>query len=164
MGSQFRPSPLNEAQPPVFGSCLLWPNCWMDEDDTWYGSRPLPRPHCVRRGPSAVPTRKVHCSPPPLFGHAYLFLIWVLNRNACMKRFKTLIICENAWFKLGLTLTIGHYRCYIWQVAWPSEIMCACWGANFEHMFWYECSFIWFTRTFYEAVNVMLIYVAAILQ
>ena len=40
------------AQPPVFGSCLLWPNGWMDEDATWYGSRPRPRPHCVRRGPS----------------------------------------------------------------------------------------------------------------
>jgi len=25
-------APLNGAQPPVFGSCLLWPNCWMDED------------------------------------------------------------------------------------------------------------------------------------
>jgi len=21
----------------------------------------------------------------------------------------------------------GHYRCYDWPVAWPSEIMCACW-------------------------------------
>jgi len=37
---------------PVFGSCLLWPNGWMDEDVTWYGngSRPWPRPHCIRRG------------------------------------------------------------------------------------------------------------------
>ena len=25
----------------------------MDKDATWYGSRPLPRPHCVRRGPSS---------------------------------------------------------------------------------------------------------------
>jgi len=25
---------------------------WMDEDATWYGSRPRPRPHCVRRGRS----------------------------------------------------------------------------------------------------------------
>ena len=36
---------------PVFGSCPLWPNGWMDEDDTWYGSRP--RPHCVRWGTSS---------------------------------------------------------------------------------------------------------------
>jgi len=27
---------------PVFGPCLLWPNGWMDEDATWYGSRPRP--------------------------------------------------------------------------------------------------------------------------
>ena len=44
--------PKKGAQPPVFGPCLLWPNGWMDEDVTWYGSRPRPRPHCVRRGPS----------------------------------------------------------------------------------------------------------------
>ena len=39
------------APPPVFGPLLLWPNGWMDEDATSYGSRPRPRPHCVRRGP-----------------------------------------------------------------------------------------------------------------
>jgi len=35
----------------------------MDKDATWYGSRPLPRPHCVRRGPSSPP-RKGHSSAP----------------------------------------------------------------------------------------------------
>jgi len=49
------------AQPPVFGSCLLWPNGWMDEEATWYGSRPRPRPHCIRRHPSSP--RKGHSSP-----------------------------------------------------------------------------------------------------
>ena len=24
----------NEAEPPVFGPCLLWPNGWMDQDGT----------------------------------------------------------------------------------------------------------------------------------
>jgi len=33
--------------PPIFGPCLLWPNGWMDQDATWYGGRPRPRPHCV---------------------------------------------------------------------------------------------------------------------
>jgi len=41
--------PLKGAHLPVCGPCLLWPNGWMDEDATWYGSRPRPRPHCVRR-------------------------------------------------------------------------------------------------------------------
>jgi len=50
---------------PVFGSGLLWPNAWMDEDATWYRSRPRPRPHCIRRGPSSP--RKGYSSP-PLFG------------------------------------------------------------------------------------------------
>jgi len=38
---------------------LLWPNGWMDEDATWYGSRSLCRPHCIRR---RVPStqRKAH--------------------------------------------------------------------------------------------------------
>jgi len=49
---------------PIFGSCLLWPNGWMDVDATLYGSRHLPRPHCVRRGPSS-PAKGAH-EPPPL--------------------------------------------------------------------------------------------------
>jgi len=59
-----------DAQPPVFSSCLLWPNGWMDEDATWYGSRPQPRPHCIRRTPSAP--QKGYSSP-PLFGPCLLW-------------------------------------------------------------------------------------------
>jgi len=61
-------APTKWAQPPVFGSCLLRPNGCMDEDATWYGSRPWPRPHCIRQGPSYP--RKGHSS--PLFlSHVY---------------------------------------------------------------------------------------------
>ena len=43
----------------------------MDEDATWYGRRPQPRPHYVRRGHSS-PLRKGHSSHPPLFSaHVY---------------------------------------------------------------------------------------------
>jgi len=42
---------------PNFSQCLLWPNGWMDQDATWYGGRPRPRPHCVRWGPSPSPKR-----------------------------------------------------------------------------------------------------------
>jgi len=38
---------------PIFGLCLLWPNGWLDQDVTWYGGGPRPRPHCVRWGPSS---------------------------------------------------------------------------------------------------------------
>ena len=31
-----------------FGPCVLWPNRCMDQDATWYGCRPLPRPRDVR--------------------------------------------------------------------------------------------------------------------
>ena len=37
-------------------------NGWMDEDATWYGSRPQHRPYCVRRGPGCP--RKGHRSSP----------------------------------------------------------------------------------------------------
>jgi len=35
------PAPQNggTAAPPLFGSCLLLPNGWMDQDATWYGGR-----------------------------------------------------------------------------------------------------------------------------
>jgi len=48
-------TPRKRAHPPhpIFGPCLLWPNGWMDEDSAWYGSRPRPKPHCTRRGPSS---------------------------------------------------------------------------------------------------------------
>jgi len=54
--------PVETVYPQVFGPCLLWPNGWMDEDATWYRSRPRPMPHCVRRGPS-FPLRMEHISP-----------------------------------------------------------------------------------------------------
>jgi len=47
------PSPSN------FGPCLLWPDGWMDEDATWYGSKSCPRPHCTR-GTAAPPLFLAH--------------------------------------------------------------------------------------------------------
>jgi len=59
--------PLKGHSHPICDQCLLWPNDWMDEDATWYGSRPRPRPHCIRRSPSSA--RKGHSSPPSLSAH-----------------------------------------------------------------------------------------------
>ena len=36
---------------------LLWPNGWMDHDETWRADRPRPWPHCVRWGPSSPPQK-----------------------------------------------------------------------------------------------------------
>jgi len=58
MGTQLPSEKRVHPPHPIFGPCLLWPNGWMDEDATWYGSRPRPRRHCVRRGPSSP--RKGH--------------------------------------------------------------------------------------------------------
>jgi len=38
---------------PVSNAGGLWPNGWMDQDETWHRARPWPRPHCVRWGPSS---------------------------------------------------------------------------------------------------------------
>jgi len=50
---------------------VFWPNCWMDQDATWFGGRPRHRTQCVRWRPSC-PLRKGHSSPPPHFSvHVY---------------------------------------------------------------------------------------------
>ena len=38
---------------PVCDVGALWPNSWLDQDETWHGCRPRPRPHSVRWGPSS---------------------------------------------------------------------------------------------------------------
>ena len=65
--------PRKKAHPPLpnFGPCLLWQDGWMDEDAAWYGSRPRPRPHCTRRGPSY--RERGTGAPPPLFGPCLLW-------------------------------------------------------------------------------------------
>ena len=45
---------------------VLWPNGWMDQDETWHAGRPQPWPHCVRWRPSS-PSPKGHS--PPFSAH-----------------------------------------------------------------------------------------------
>ena len=62
--------PKTGEQPPIFGPCLSWPNGWMDQDATWYGDRPRPRPQCARWGPSSsLPPKGAQ---PPFFGPCLL--------------------------------------------------------------------------------------------
>ena len=62
-GDPAPPSPKKE-QSPQFPThfYLLWPNGCMDQDATWYGGRPWPTRHCVRRGLSS-PSRKGGTAP-----------------------------------------------------------------------------------------------------
>jgi len=41
---------------------VLWPNAWMDQDETWHGVRLHHRRHCVRWGP-LPPPKKRHSIP-----------------------------------------------------------------------------------------------------
>jgi len=59
-----------EAEPLIFGPCLLWPNRCMDQDATWCGGSYRPRRHCARCGPSSPPQK---VGRPPIFGP---FLLW----------------------------------------------------------------------------------------
>ena len=56
---------------PVLSVCelgVLWPNSWMDQDETWHAGRPsLPWPQCVRWGPTSP--KKGHS--PPFSAHVY---------------------------------------------------------------------------------------------
>jgi len=61
------PLPKKGAEPPIFVPCLLWPNSWMDQDDTWHVGEPQSRPHCARWGPSS-PKK---CAHPQFFAHVY---------------------------------------------------------------------------------------------
>ena len=53
------PPPRGPAPSQILGPCLLWPNGWMDQDATWYGGRPRPRPYSVRWRLSS-PSKKGH--------------------------------------------------------------------------------------------------------
>ena len=97
---------------PVCNVCLLWPNGWMDQDATWYGARPLPRPHCVRWGSSFPPHRKGHSSP-PLFGPR---LLWQNDRPMlwdCCPVCNVCLLWPNGWIDQdatwnGARLCPGH--------------------------------------------------------
>jgi len=55
---------------PVCNVGALWPNDWVDQDETWQACRPQLWPHCVRRGPSSPPQKGAE--PPPQFSaHVY---------------------------------------------------------------------------------------------
>ena len=67
------PPPKGDGAPsPIFGPFLLWPNCWMHQDATWYGGRTQSRGLSVDGDQSPLP--KKGAEPPfPIFGPCLLW-------------------------------------------------------------------------------------------
>jgi len=63
------PPPRCTARPKKFGPCLFWPNGWMDQNATWYESRPRQATLCYV-GTQLPPPKRAH---PPLFGPCLLW-------------------------------------------------------------------------------------------
>jgi len=87
MGTQLTPKmahgaqlPPKEAQPPIFGPCPLWPNGFMDQDATLYGSRPRPRRLCIRWRPRSPTQNK--WTQPQFFGPCLLWSIGWMDQDA----------------------------------------------------------------------------------
>jgi len=104
-----------------FGPCLLWRISWMDEDATWYGSRPRPRPRYIRRGPSS-PRERGTAAPSPLLGPC---LLWPRSPIWATAEFLFLIVC--------LRLPVLRWLCLLLPV---SVYMCPC---AFLCMFVFDC-------------------------
>jgi len=69
---------LSDRRPLCLSVCLSvcnvsvsWLNGWMDQDETWHGGRPRPRPHCVKWRPSSSPLQKR--IQPQIFGPCLLW-------------------------------------------------------------------------------------------
>jgi len=96
------PPPQKGAEPrQIFGSCLLWPDGCMDQDATWYGGRPRPRPHCGSFMVTQLPL--------PEKGHSPKFLAHVYCG-------------QNGWMDQNVTWYDGRPRprphCVTWGPKW----------------------------------------------
>ena len=103
-----------------FGPCLLWPNDWMDEDPTWYGSRPRPRPrsNVVLDG---VPALRERDTAAPLFsshvycGHGRPSQLLLSSCSLCnLRELEAYDIHTYSVPDLGLQCgDLGRYRCAV---------------------------------------------------
>jgi len=65
---------------------ILWPNGWMDRDETSHAGRPWPWLHCVRWGPSSPPPKGCGAPEPPIFGPYLLWPNgWMINMKLGMQ-------------------------------------------------------------------------------
>jgi len=100
--------------PPLFSSCVLWPNGWMDQDAIWYGGRPRPRPHFVRWEPSSFPPlRKGHSSAPSfrlmsIVAKQSLISVTAEHLLKFLICYKKLVLAPENWFKGSSTPSIRN--------------------------------------------------------
>jgi len=112
--------------PPIFSPCLLWPKGWKDQDGTWHGGRPRPRPHCVRWGLSPSPKKRGHS--PQFSVHAYcgqtagwikkplgIIEVGLEPRPYCARwwpssRFEKSGTAPNFWL-MSIVATVAHLSC-----------------------------------------------------
>ena len=72
-------------EPPIFGSCLLWPNGWKDQDDTFGTVVGLGPGHIVLDGdPAPFPPQNSVQSPLPIFGPSLLCMAKWLDASIKM--------------------------------------------------------------------------------
>ena len=64
---------------PVCDASILWPNVWMDQDETWHGRRSRPRPLCQMGTKLPLP-QKGHS--PPIFGSCLLWPTGWMDQDA----------------------------------------------------------------------------------
>jgi len=84
----------------VYNVGILWPNGRMDPNETLYGGRPRPLPHCVRWGPSSP--QKGH--DPSNFWPMYV-VVKGLNRSRCylVRRYAS---AQATLFEMGIQLPL----------------------------------------------------------
>jgi len=87
---------------PVSDVGVLWPNGWMDQDETWHAGRPQPWPHYATWGPSSPQKRGLSA---PIFGPC---LLW-----------------PNGWIDKDATRYSGSPRprrhCVTWGLSCPQN-------------------------------------------
>jgi len=70
------PLPLKRGTAPTFWPMSIVAKGRIDQDATWYEGRPVPRPHCVRWGPSR-PQKNTGTASPPTFQPMSVVARWL---------------------------------------------------------------------------------------
>jgi len=141
-GSPYAIGPLSVC--PLLSVCdvgVLWPNGWMDQDETWHGVRPGPRQDYVRWGPSS-PFHPKRGTVPRTFGPCLLWPNGWINQDAtwyggrprprrrCVRRgpspprqkkaqppfFGPCLLWTNGWMDqddMALAMEVGLSPCHI---------------------------------------------------